>query len=213
MAATGLDYLSAPGNDFDGYLVVARAATVDDGGTPGGNDVILVNPINGALQILIENGLGAGIVTDVIVDPFGDLVICATSGQSENSAGQLTHISVASDEGSDGNIVAGEVIGIDFTSPSVVFGATTSAAPAAGTNFNGFDIQTADTTTEAFVGDLIKLDGSTTTVGFSVTNNSGKDSGLTGVDGSVGPAPFDDPSIALDNYGAANVGNLSLIHI
>ena len=105
------------------------------------------------------------------------------------------------------SLAVGESIGIDFASPSIVFGTTTTAAPAAGTNFNGFDIQTADTTTEAFVGDLIKLDGSTTTVGFSVANNSGKDSGLTGVDGSVGPAPFDDPSIALDNYGAANVGN------
>ena len=50
-------------------------------------------------------------------------------------------------------------------------------------------------------------DGTTTDVGFSVTNNSGKASGLTGIDGAPGPAPFDDPTIGVDNYGGANVGN------
>ena len=84
-----------------------------------------------------------------------------------------------------------------------------STAPAAGTNFNAFDIQTADGATASFSGTLVNGDGApVTSVGFTVTNNLGKVSGLTGITGSAGPAPFD-LTIGTDTYGAANVGNNS----
>ena len=79
--------------------------------------------------------------------------------------------------------------------------------PAAGTNFNAFDTTVEDLATESLSGTLINLAGGTTSVGFSVTNNSGKDSGLTGISGMSGPAPFDDATIGVDNFGGANVGN------
>ena len=105
-----------------------------------------------------------------------------------------------------GQLVVGDSIGIDFGTTGTVFGMDSGVAPAAGTNFNEFNTQTADGAT-ATAGALIKLDGTSTTEGLSVTNNSGKDSGLTGISGTPGPAPFDDPTIGGDNYGGANVGN------
>ena len=104
-------------------------------------------------------------------------------------------------------LAIGEVIGIDFNTTAAVFGTGIGVPPAAGTNFNDFSVQTLDMETASFAGALITLDGTTTDVGFSVTNNSGKASGLTGIDGAPGPAPFDDPTIGVDNYGAANVGS------
>ena len=102
----------------------------------------------------------------------------------------------------------GQSIGIDFATTSPVFGTANEAAPAAATNFNGFNNQTADGASASFAGTLINLDGNNVAgVGFSVTNNMGKDSGLTTVSGASGPAPFDDTTIYVDNYGAANVGN------
>ena len=44
-------------------------------------------------------------------------------------------------------------------------------------------------------------------MGFSVQNNSGKDSGLTGITGVAGPGIFNDATIFSDSYGGANVGN------
>ncbi|MEP4077181.1 beta strand repeat-containing protein [Haloferula sp.] len=83
-----------------------------------------------------------------------------------------------------------------------------AVAPDPATNFNAFDAETLDGASAAFVGTLIDLDGdSVTGVGFSVTNNMGKTSGLTGVGGTSAPAPFDDATIYVDNYGGANVGN------
>lgn len=103
--------------------------------------------------------------------------------------------------------VAAETIGIDFASLGAVQGTNNAVAPAAGTNFNAFDIQTADGATASFSGTLTNLTGGATTVGFSVTNNMGKASGLTAVPGQSGPAPFDSDTIGVDNYGAASVGN------
>ena len=125
----------------------------------------------------------------------------------------------------------GDTIGIDFASPAAVFPDSPPATspPAAGTNFNAFDIQTdedpvgvdengdpdptdtLDQSASLAAGTLIRiLDGATVSgVGFSVTNNAGKESGLTGVASQAGPAPFDDATIGDDNYGAANVGNLA----
>ena len=107
-------------------------------------------------------------------------------------------------------LVIGDSIGIDFGTTGTVFGTDSGVAPAAGTNFNEFNTQTADGETASFSGTLIYLDGTeATNVGFSVTNNMGKDSGGTGIAGDSGPAPFDDVTIGVDNYGAANVGNPS----
>ena len=197
-AATGLDFIRAPGNPFDGHIVVARA------GNGQGQDVVLVNPNTGAIQQLINGNYGQP--TDILVDPFGDLLL--GSGQS-----QLAFIEVVGGSGEPVDPVdpgdPEDFIGIDFASPGPVFGTDTSLAPAAGTNFNAFDTQTADGATAAFVGQLIDLNGASTNVGFSVTNNMGKDSGLTGIGGQAGAAPFDDATIGVDNYGGANVGNAS----
>ena len=46
-------------------------------------------------------------------------------------------------------------------------------------------------------------------MGFSVQNNSGKASGLTGITGLSAPGIFNDATIFSDSYGAANVGNLA----
>ena len=71
-AATGLDFVRAAGNDFDDFIVVARAAN------GRAEDVVLVNPDTGELIQLFDNE-NFGQVTDVIVDPFGDLLIGSSS--------------------------------------------------------------------------------------------------------------------------------------
>jgi len=50
-----------------------------------------------------------------------------------------------------GAITAGTIIGIDFESPSPVFG-TGGVGTNASTNFNTFDVQAADGTTASFAG-------------------------------------------------------------
>ena len=72
-AATGLDFIRAPGNDFDDFIVVARA------GNTSGQDVVLVNPETGEVQQLIDRR--AGQLTDVLVDPFGDLLLGSGFGE------------------------------------------------------------------------------------------------------------------------------------
>ncbi|MEP4077180.1 PEP-CTERM sorting domain-containing protein [Haloferula sp.] len=106
-------------------------------------------------------------------------------------------------------LVLGDTVGIDFASPNVVFGTNNAVDPAPATNFNKFDTDTAAGATASFgAGTLINTTGATVSlVDFSVTNNMGKAAGLTAVPGLVGPAPFDDATIYVDNYGAANVGN------
>ena len=193
--ATGLDFLNAPGNAFDDFLVVARAANGQ------GQDAVLVNPNTGAVQVLTTGSFGQP--TDILIDPFGDILL-------GSGFGQLAYIEVAggiSEPPPNPSPAAGESIGIDFASPGPAFGADSSTAPVAGTNFNVFDIQTTDGATASFNGTLVNGDGDpVTSVGFTVTNNLGKASGLTGVTGSAGPAPFD-LTIGTDTYGAANVGN------
>ena len=105
-----------------------------------------------------------------------------------------------------GAITVGTVIGIDFESPSPVFG-TGSVGTASATNFNTFDVQAADGATASFVGTVIDTLGvSILDVGIDVTNNLGKATGLTGAfSGATTVAPFNETSIYSDSYGAANV--------
>ena len=108
-----------------------------------------------------------------------------------------------------GAITVGTVIGIDFESPSPVFG-TAGVGTNPVTNFNTFDVQAADGATATFVGTLNDTLANSTTIGLEVENNLGKESGLTGVVSvTTTVAPFNETSIYSDNYGAANVGNSS----
>ena len=109
-----------------------------------------------------------------------------------------------------GAITVGTVIGIDFESPSPVFG-TGSVGTASATNFNTFDVQAADGATASFVGTVIDTLGvSILDVGIDVTNNLGKATGLTGVfSGATTVAPFNETSIYSDSYGAANVVSMN----
>ena len=102
-------------------------------------------------------------------------------------------------------------VGFDFESPAPVFpddgsGASVGTDPT--TNFNLFDTQAADGTTVMQSG-FVDLTGAPMTgLGLEVTNNLGKDTGLTGVASNpTTVSPFNDISIYSDNYGAANVGN------
>ena len=90
------------------------------------------------------------------------------------------------------------------------FGTPNDVDPAARTNFNSFDTDINDAATAAFAGTLVDLSGNSVPgVGFSVTNNLGKATGLTAVSGSSGPGLFNDATIFGDCYGGANVGNNS----
>lgn len=204
-AVTGLTFVNAPNNDFDDHVVLARHSN-------GGQDVVLVDPVTGSVQQLLtrENGRRP---TDVVTDPFGNFLVCYSTSQIARIRVDGLSGGGGTDPGGGGGggdpAYSGESIGIDFASPNPAFGTDPSADPSAGTNFNAFDVQTADGATASFAGTLINLEGDPTAVGFSVTNNMGKASGLTGVTGATGPAPFDDLTIAADIYGAANVGNSS----
>lgn len=202
-AVTGLTFVNAPGNDFDDHVVVARHSN-------GGQDVVLVDPATGSVQQLLTRQNGRR-PTDVVTDPYGNFVVSYSTSQIARIRVDGLGGSGGTDPGGNGGggdrEYTGESIGIDFASPNPVFGVDSSAAPAGGTNFNAFDVQTADGATAFFEGTLLNLNGESTSVGFSVTNNMGKDSGLTGIAGSLGPAPFDDLTIAADIFGAANVGN------
>ena len=106
-----------------------------------------------------------------------------------------------------GAITVGTVIGIDFESPSPVFG-TAGVGTNPVTNFNTFDVQAADGATVSLgIGSLIDTaNNSLPTVGLDVTNNLGKESGLTGAfSGATMVTPFNETSIYSDSYGAANV--------
>lgn len=108
-----------------------------------------------------------------------------------------------------GAITLGTVIGVDFESPSPVFG-TGGVGTTAATNFNTFDVQAADGATATFVGTLNDTLANSTTIGLEVENNLGKATGLTGVVSvTTTVAPFNETTIYSDNYGAANVGNSS----
>ena len=113
---------------------------------------------------------------------------------------------------SQAQLAVGDTVGIDFDSAGAVFPipAEPVTAPSAASGFNRFNTQTADGASASFSGTLNDITGSPVTgLGFSVQNNSGKASGLTGIVGVGGTGIFNDASIFSDSYGGANVGNLS----
>ena len=104
-------------------------------------------------------------------------------------------------------LAIGDVAGFDFESPAPVFG-DMSVGTVASTNFNLFDTQTADGETVMQSG-FVDLTGAPIMgLGLEVTNNLGKDTGLTGVvSNTTTVSPFNETSIYSDSYGAANVGS------
>ena len=104
-------------------------------------------------------------------------------------------------------LAIGDVAGFDFESPTPVFG-DMSVGTDSSTNFNLFDTQAADGETVMQSG-FVDLTGAPIMgLGLEVTNNLGKDTGLTGVVSNPTVSPFNDTSIYSDSYGAANVGNM-----
>ena len=153
-AVTGLDFVTAPGNDFDGHIVVARHSN-------DGQDVVLVDPNDGSFVNLLNRANGVR-PTDVLVDPFGNLLV-------SYSTNQIHHIDVTGGVGfaTPGPGEPVYSLGIDFG----------SIAPAGGTNFNQFDLDTDDGETETLpAGSLIDLEGNTLAgISFSLTNDTGQD--------------------------------------
>ena len=108
-------------------------------------------------------------------------------------------------------LTIGDVAGFDFESPTPVFptdGSSAGVGTNAATNFNLYNTQAADGTT-VMQSDFVDLAGAPVTgLCLEVTNNLGKDTGLTGVVSNPTVSPFNDTSIYSDSYGAANVGNM-----
>ena len=195
-SATGLDFVRAPGSPFDQHIVVARHSN-------SGQDVVLVDPVTGAVQNLLAQQNGDR-PTDVVLDPYGDLVI----GYATN---EIRFVEVVDGAGIDTDTNTPAVVftvGFDFESPAPAFGAM-SVGTDPTTNFNLFDTQAADGLTVT-QGGFVDLTGAPMMgLGLEVTNNLGKDTGLTGVTSNqTTVSPFNDTSIYSDNYGAANVGNM-----
>lgn len=106
-------------------------------------------------------------------------------------------------------LALGDAAGFDFESPAPAFGEPSVGLDSA-TNFNLYDTQATDGTTVSQTGFIDLTGAAITGLGLDVTNNLGKDTGLTGVvSGTTTVSPFDDVSIHSDNYGGANVGNAS----
>ena len=108
-------------------------------------------------------------------------------------------------------VAVGDTLAIDFesSSPVPVFG-TGGVGTNASTNFNLFNTQAAVGATVSQTGFVNLAGDSIDGVVLEVTNNLGKDTGLTGVvSNSTTVSPFNETSIFSDNYGAANVGNSS----
>ena len=104
-------------------------------------------------------------------------------------------------------VAVGDTLAIDFESSTPVFG-TAGVGTTAATNFNLFNTQAADGATVSQTGFVNLAGDSIAGVVLEVTNNLGKDTGLTGVvSNSTTVSPFNETSIFSDNYGAANVGN------
>jgi len=104
-------------------------------------------------------------------------------------------------------LAIGDVAGFDFESPAPAFG-DMSVGTDPTTNFNLFDTQAADGQTVMQSGFVDITGAPIMGLGLEVTNNLGKDTGLTGVVSSTTTVePFNETSIYSDNYGAANVGN------
>ena len=187
-SATGLGFVRAPGNPFDQHAVVARHSN-------SGQDVVLVNPVTGAVQNLLAQQNGDR-PTDVVSDPYGDLVI----GYATN---EIRFVEVVGGVG-----IGSMVVGFDFESPDPAFG-TGGVGTNAATNFNLFDTQAADGATVSQAGFIDMAGAIVPGLGLEITNNLGKETGLTGVaSNSTAVSPFSETSIYSDNYGAANVGNM-----
>lgn len=198
-SVTGLDFVRAPSNPFDDHIVVARHSN-------NGQDIVLVDPVTGAVQNLLARQNGDR-PTDVVADPYGDLVI----GYSTN---EIRFVEVVGGVGVGGNTnppapVLCDAVGFDFESPAPVFG-TGGVGTNAVTNFNLFDTQATDGTTVSATGFVDVTGASVAGLGLEVTNNLGKETGLTGVVSTATTvSPFDEVSIYSDSYGGANVGNMS----
>lgn len=67
---TGLDFV--PGGQDAGFPVVAQAGATNQAQFPVGKDVLLVDPVTGAFQILVDD---MNLPTDVQRDPYGRLLI------------------------------------------------------------------------------------------------------------------------------------------
>ena len=72
-AVTGLDFVDATDNVYDGHVLVSRHSN-------GGQDVVLVDPDTGVIQQLLERQNGVR-PTDVLVDPFGDILVSYSTNQ------------------------------------------------------------------------------------------------------------------------------------
>jgi glucose/arabinose dehydrogenase len=81
-APTGLDFV--PGGTDAGFAVVAEAGATNQAQFPVGKDVLLVDPVTGAFQILVDD---MNLPTDVQRDPYGRLLI---SDYSDGSIWLLT---------------------------------------------------------------------------------------------------------------------------
>ena len=195
-SATGLDFVRADGNPFDNYAVVARHSN-------SGQDVVLVNLTTGAMQNLLDQDVvGVSRPTDVVRDPYGDLVIGYATDQ-------IRFVEVV---GGTDTMMPGATVCFDFESPTPVFptdGSNDSVGTNPATNFNLFDTQAADGATVSQTGFINQAGDSVPGLGLEITNNLGKETGLTGVVSNMTTvSPFNETTIYSDSYGAANVGNM-----
>ena len=157
-AITGLAFIDANGNDFDGHIAVARHSN-------SGQDVVLVDPVDGSFQNLLDRVNGQR-PTDVVVDPFGNLVL-------SYSTDQLRHITVAQEA------VISEPepeLGIVYT-VGIDFGSTPSSDPNTTWNdiVSGGDAMSGGVAAGAgrSIANLNDTTNSPTGVSFTLTNNTG----------------------------------------
>ena len=72
-SVTGLDFINARGNDFDGHIVLARHSN-------DGQDVVLVDPVDGDVQQLLTRQNGRR-PTDVLLDPYGNVLVSYSTNE------------------------------------------------------------------------------------------------------------------------------------
>ena len=102
-------------------------------------------------------------------------------------------------------LAIGDIAGFDFESAAPVFG---DAGAGTSGDFNLFDTQATDGTTVSQTGFVDLTGANIPDLGLEVTNNLGKDTGLTGVvSNATTVSPFNETSVYSDSYGAANVNN------
>ena len=109
------------------------------------------------------------------------------------------------------DLVVGQTVGIDFTTTMPVFVASgaVSTPPSIASGFNAFTADIADGASANLGAGTLEATDTTLLAGldFTVQNNLGKDTGLTGLAGGEGSGIFNDTTIFSDSIGAANVGN------